>query len=256
MASIGETKIKLVEEPYIGIQGEGITVGLPMMFVRIQGCPVGCKWCDTTQSWDDKSGKEYSFSEIARYVADSDIRHVWITGGEPTINIQQLKDLIRYIREYVINLVGEVIIHVCTAGVNMDKDLLNSARITLDIKPPAVSKMVASEEVINMVYQNAVDTGTRHEFKIVVSYTDANFVMTFAEKYPSIPITIQPIYPMNGRSLKADEIKKGRTKRYNIDEAEIMEFAEWFLSNFSNYKHVRLGLQLHKHLYPYHSTGI
>src|SRR5713226_6178734 len=41
-----------IAETFYSIQGEGATAGLPAIFVRLQGCSVGCGWCDTKYSWD------------------------------------------------------------------------------------------------------------------------------------------------------------------------------------------------------------
>ena len=43
--------LTLTEDPYVSIQGEAQYVGIPMLFVRIQGCPVGCDWCDSYYTW-------------------------------------------------------------------------------------------------------------------------------------------------------------------------------------------------------------
>lgn len=79
--------------------------GVPMVIVRLQGCGVGCPWCDTKETWGtphsdqvltptdafDASGKQspkwisYSASEIAAYVRKANYGPKWIllTGGEP-----------------------------------------------------------------------------------------------------------------------------------------------------------------------------
>ncbi len=41
-----------VNEVFETIQGEGSHTGIPAIFVRLQGCPVGCSWCDTQQTWE------------------------------------------------------------------------------------------------------------------------------------------------------------------------------------------------------------
>ncbi|MCR5562091.1 MAG: 7-carboxy-7-deazaguanine synthase QueE [Desulfovibrio sp.] len=37
----------LVNEVFLSLQGEGVRTGLPSVFIRLQGCRVGCPWCDT-----------------------------------------------------------------------------------------------------------------------------------------------------------------------------------------------------------------
>ncbi|MEW9798148.1 7-carboxy-7-deazaguanine synthase QueE [Alteromonas sp. CYL-A6] len=85
------------------IQGEGAHTGIPSVFVRLQGCPVGCPWCDTKHTWTldptfqtsadavlskrQESEAFFSLDDTALpalltkqgYVA----RHIVITGGEP-----------------------------------------------------------------------------------------------------------------------------------------------------------------------------
>ena len=41
-----------VNDLYPAIQGEGYLTGTPMALVRLQGCPVGCPWCDTRETWE------------------------------------------------------------------------------------------------------------------------------------------------------------------------------------------------------------
>jgi organic radical activating enzyme len=72
-----------VAETFYSIQGEGVTAGLPAIFVRLQGCSVGCGWCDTKYSWDEHAGREVSLPALLEEVAAFPCRRVVITGGEP-----------------------------------------------------------------------------------------------------------------------------------------------------------------------------
>ena len=93
----------LVNEVFQSIQGEGAFVGVPSIFVRLQGCPVGCPWCDTQHTWETKPQylqpsnivlmenqpsetyfaatpeKLFSLFKQQEYTAN----HIVITGGEP-----------------------------------------------------------------------------------------------------------------------------------------------------------------------------
>jgi len=72
-----------VAEIFHSIQGEGATAGAPAVFVRLQGCSVGCGWCDTKYSWDPAAGRAATFDEVLSEVAAFPCRRVVVTGGEP-----------------------------------------------------------------------------------------------------------------------------------------------------------------------------
>lgn len=72
-----------IAETFYSIQGEGATAGVPAIFVRLQGCSVGCQWCDTKYSWDPDAGREVELPALLDEVAAFPCRRVVITGGEP-----------------------------------------------------------------------------------------------------------------------------------------------------------------------------
>lgn len=83
-----------VSEIFKSIQGEGIFAGTPCTFIRLWGCPVKCSWCDTDYTWRSNvidCVKWMTIDEIMAEVTDVPVRHVVITGGEPTIyNLDEL----------------------------------------------------------------------------------------------------------------------------------------------------------------------
>ncbi len=96
------TQLK-INEMFETIQGEGVHTGVPAIFVRLQGCPVGCPWCDTKHTWtlddalvttatevinkDNESEAFFSIDEnglLALFAEQGYVaKHVVITGGEP-----------------------------------------------------------------------------------------------------------------------------------------------------------------------------
>jgi 7-carboxy-7-deazaguanine synthase len=73
-----------VSEIFRSIQGEGPSAGTPAHFVRLQGCSVGCHWCDTKYSWDPRAGSELTPETIwsqARALGEAPL--LVVTGGEP-----------------------------------------------------------------------------------------------------------------------------------------------------------------------------
>lgn len=69
---------------YPTIQGEGSKAGTPMTIIRLQGCPVGCVFCDTPESWEADRVWTGTSRDIADEVAGYPPRWALITGGEPT----------------------------------------------------------------------------------------------------------------------------------------------------------------------------
>lgn len=91
-----------VNEVFETIQGEAAFTGSPSVFLRLQGCPVGCGWCDTKHTWHTLLENETSQAVIIAKTDDSphyfisdaksiaemvaknyQAKHVVITGGEP-----------------------------------------------------------------------------------------------------------------------------------------------------------------------------
>jgi 7-carboxy-7-deazaguanine synthase len=72
-----------VAEIFYSIQGEGPTAGWPAVFVRLQGCSVGCGWCDTKYSWDPAGGQAMALADILAQVERHACPRVVVTGGEP-----------------------------------------------------------------------------------------------------------------------------------------------------------------------------
>lgn len=88
-----------VNEIFESIQGEGVFTGTPAIFIRLQGCDVGCSWCDTMHTWD-RNAREVTLNEeldsiaattmnekdiVENVVTNYAARHVVITGGEPAL---------------------------------------------------------------------------------------------------------------------------------------------------------------------------
>lgn len=71
-------------ETFLSIQGEGPSAGTPAHFLRLQGCSVGCHWCDTKYSWDPAGGAEADVEEsLERLRALGEAPLLVVTGGEP-----------------------------------------------------------------------------------------------------------------------------------------------------------------------------
>ena len=75
-----------ISEIFYSVQGEGILVGVPSVFIRTSGCNLRCSWCDTPYTSWKPEGEDLTLDEaIRRATAFTAARHVVITGGEPMI---------------------------------------------------------------------------------------------------------------------------------------------------------------------------
>lgn len=79
-----EMKKLYINEIFLSIQGEGSRAGQPCLFIRLQGCGLRCKWCDTGYALDLKTGGTWmTISEIREEIKKHDCEFIEFTGGEP-----------------------------------------------------------------------------------------------------------------------------------------------------------------------------
>ena len=74
------TRLKITEI-FHSLQGEADTVGMPTTFVRLTGCPLRCRYCDTEYAFH--GGEWWEVEAIVRRAQELGARHVCVTGGEP-----------------------------------------------------------------------------------------------------------------------------------------------------------------------------
>jgi 7-carboxy-7-deazaguanine synthase len=79
------SRIKIAEIFY-SIQGEGMLAGVPSAFVRLSGCNLRCKWCDTPYASWEPEGDDWMLGTLLGEVRRDWPTHVVVTGGEPMIS--------------------------------------------------------------------------------------------------------------------------------------------------------------------------
>src|SRR5580765_2820159 len=73
-----------VSEIFLSLQGEGLRAGTPAHFIRLQGCDVGCHWCDSKYTWDPAGGRERALEQVIdEALALGEAPLLVVTGGEP-----------------------------------------------------------------------------------------------------------------------------------------------------------------------------
>lgn len=80
-SAIARTERLRVNEIFYSLQGEADAVGYPTVFVRLTGCPLRCRYCDTEYAFYE--GQWTDIGAVLAQVASFGARHVCVTGGEP-----------------------------------------------------------------------------------------------------------------------------------------------------------------------------
>jgi 7-carboxy-7-deazaguanine synthase len=70
-----------ITETFLSLQGEADAVGWPTFFIRLTGCPLRCRYCDTAYAFH--GGEWRTVARLVDEARESRARHVCVTGGEP-----------------------------------------------------------------------------------------------------------------------------------------------------------------------------
>ena len=107
-----------ISEVFYSIQGEGKTVGVPSVFVRLGGCNLMCggmgtqfdgelhneaEWrCDSVEVWMKAQSKQYEDILPNNCVeAIENGAHIILTGGEPMMQQKGLEEFIKYVKNNI-----------------------------------------------------------------------------------------------------------------------------------------------------------
>lgn len=107
-------------EIFHSLQGEGLSLGKPSVFIRASLCNLHCVWCDTDYTWnwegtpwqherDEEPGYakfkkseqivDLAPAEVAAEVRRYPCRHLVLTGGEPLLQEQEFLETLTILRE-------------------------------------------------------------------------------------------------------------------------------------------------------------
>lgn len=94
----------LVNEIFYSVQGEGASIGLPAIFLRLQVCNLTCEWCDTRYTWDPLHAdfarfQSVELAELLPRLTAFPCRRLIITGGEPMLHAAAIEKLLGQLGE-------------------------------------------------------------------------------------------------------------------------------------------------------------
>ena len=202
-----------ITEIFSSIQGESTTVGIPTVFIRLTGCPLRCQYCDTAYAFI--GGKWMVLADIEAKVADFNLKHVTITGGEPLAQKTCLSLLSNLCdQNYAVSLETSGALDVSQVDPRVVK--------VMDLKTPA------SGETKKNKWENVNYLREQDQVKIVIcNQSDYLWAKNIIEEYrltDRCEVLFSPSY----------------------DELEPKLLAEWIVEDRLN---VRFQLQLHKILW-------
>ncbi len=207
-------------EIFHSIQGESTLAGLPCVFVRLSGCPLNCRWCDT--KYASQESEPMSIADIMLRVENFECPLVEVTGGEPLAQAASL-DLL----DALVDEGYEVMLETC-GSIDIGPVNKNVRRI-VDVKCPS------SGESDKNLYANLEKLSRRDEVKFVIAdRDDFAFALDVIENYNLMqrcPVLIAPVQ----------------------DSLELATLAEWLLEVGLP---LRLQPQMHKQIWGPEKRGV
>ena len=202
-----------ITEIFHSLQGEARSVGLPTVFVRLTGCPLRCHYCDTAYAFH--GGQWWTLPEILARVAELEVRHVCVTGGEPLAQAA----------------VHELLAALCDVGYRVS--LETSGAMPLERVDPRVVKVVdiktpgSGEES-----RNRYDELLRLDQKDLLKFVIAD----------------RTDYEWSREQLKARALSERCTVLFSPSHQQLKagDLADWILEDRLP---VRFQIQLHKYLW-------
>ena len=208
-----------ITEIFHSIQGESTHAGRPCVFVRLTGCNLRCRWCDSEYTFT--GGTKMELEDLMQKVRAYGCKLVEITGGEPLAQPESLQLISRLCDEGF-----EVLIE--TSGSIDIAPVDRRARIILDVKCPG-----SGEESKNL-WSN---------LDILRDHDEVKFVIADRNDYEWAKRVIAE-RGLQGRTLLMSPV---------WGEMDMRTLAEWMLADRVP---ARFQTQLHKHIWGADVKGV
>lgn len=141
---------------FLSLQGESSFQGKPCFFIRLAGCSLKCRYCDSVDACNS-SGTPLSFNDIIDSAIESKVPIVELTGGEPLVQDNSI-DLLSKLADSFPSVLLE------TNGALPVQDVDSRVHVVIDVKCPD-SGMGDSFFLDNLTMLE----GRPHELKFVIS---------------------------------------------------------------------------------------
>ncbi len=216
-----------ISELFYSLQGESTRAGLPCACIRLAGCNLRCRYCDSRYTWENQ-GEPRTLAEICKWLERYPGVMVELTGGEPLLQegIYPLLDaLLDQGRTVLLETNGSLGIERVPAGVS----------VILDIKCPdsGMHERTNWRNIALLAARNRKDI--RDEIKFVLSSVrDFEWAKAMIGRYELdrlAPLLFSPVLESLAATTLAGLILEHRLP-------------------------VRLQLQLHRLIWPDRDRGV
>lgn len=178
------------------LQGEGPSTGRRALFIRLSRCNLSCPGCDTPYTWDwsrfdpSRETQRTPADELFRWATAQSVDLVIISGGEPLLQQEALRPLVRHLadagRRVEIETNGTI---VPSAGIIDAASQFNVSPKTASFSGSAVSR---STRINPEALRTFVSSG-KSIFKFVVSNErDLDEISQHSYKFDLSPVWIMP----------------------------------------------------------------
>ena len=173
-----------INELFYSLQGEGFLAGVPSVFIRIAGCPLRCRWCDTKYALSKEAGRQYGIDEIVQAVQQWPCSYVVMTGGEPMVesDLPQLAGGLKAAGKHIT---------IETAGIayipEMPCDLMSiSPKLSNSVPDEAKSAKVHNDSRLDIAVLEELIDNYNYQLKFVVdSEADLPEIEEILKKLPN-----------------------------------------------------------------------
>jgi len=219
-----------ISEKFYSIQGEGVTMGCPSIFIRLSGCNILCKgsgWiCDSIDVW--RSGSKINFEEVLTKGEIESLKagtHLIFTGGEPLLYQQQIFSFLNYLNtdhDFV------PFVEIETNGTIVPEKGLIAYVSQWNVSPKLSNSGVSEDKRINAFALARFDSFENCIFKFVIS--NQSDVAELTENY--LPINSKKIVLMPAGATQ-DELNETRLivvelcKAYGFRYSERLHIVIW-----------------------------
>ncbi|MDD5628098.1 MAG: 7-carboxy-7-deazaguanine synthase QueE [Elusimicrobia bacterium] len=191
--------VRLIEV-FSSLQGEGLWLGQRHAFVRLAGCNLSCRYCDTPRSREASAGRSWSAAELkaelSRLFKGKKHDAVAWTGGEPLLQAAALPALMRWAQGRGVKNLLE------TNGTMVEAFRLVEPYVDLasvDIKLPSAAGQELWSE--HLEFLRVAPKKSCVKVVLTARTTKAEWrtlIRLMQEAGPDIPLVLQPATPRGG----------------------------------------------------------